>query len=91
MKLTPYSKLLTMSKDAVNATLAPIRAKSQQKKAELEVLKLDEKISTLEQEITELCSKQELDYNLILDKIDTLELAQRRTKKFQQVISELFP
>lgn len=89
--LTAYSKLFTMSKEAVNEALAPIRARSQKKRAELEVLKLEEEISKNEQELTELCSKQELNYGAILDKIDTIELAQRRQAKFNDVINQLFP
>ena len=41
MKLTPYKKLLTMAKDAIDATLAPVRANSAKKKAELEQAKVD--------------------------------------------------
>lgn len=91
MKLTPYSKLITMSKEAVDKALAPVRAKTQKTKAELEVLKLDELIAKLDQEIIELCSKQELDYGKILDKCDELELAKLRQSKFNELIGELFP
>jgi len=91
MKLTPYSKLITMSKEAVDKALAPVRAKSQKKRAELEVLKLEESVTTLEQQITELCSKQELDYDKILDKCDELDLCQRRRVQFESLIKDLFP
>lgn len=91
MKLTPYSKLIVMSKEAVDKALAPVRAKTQKKKAELEVLKLDELIAKLDQAIIELCSKQELDYGSILDKCDELELAKLRQNKFNELIGELFP
>ena len=91
MKLTAYSKLIVMSKEAVDKTLAPVRARSQKKKAELEVLKLEEAVTKIEQEVTELCSKQELDFNKIIDKLDEQELAQRRREQFEEVIKQLFP
>jgi hypothetical protein len=91
MKLTAYSKLITMSEEAVDKALSPVRARSQKKKAELEVLKLEEAVTKLEQEVTELCSKQELDFNKIIDKLDEQELAQRRREQFEEVISQLFP
>ena len=91
MKLQPYSKLITMSKEAIDKTLAPVRARSQKKQAELEILKLEEQVAKLEQEITELCSKQELNYDAILDKIDTMELAKLRMSKFNEIMGDLFP
>jgi hypothetical protein len=91
MKLTAYSKLITMSKVAVDKALAPVRARSQKKKAELEVLKLEEAVTKIEQEVTELCSNQELDFNKIIDKLDEQELAQRRREQFEEVIKQLFP
>lgn len=91
MKLLPYKELIAMSKEAVDKALAPSRAKAQKKRAELEVAKLEEAIVKLEQEVNELCSRQDLDYNKILDKMDELELTKRRCGQFSEVISQLFP
>lgn len=91
MKLTPYAKLLTMTKEAVDKTLAPVRAKSQQLKAELEVAKLDERIATLEKSIDESCSQKDLNYDTIIDLLDDLALAERRKEQFDKIIVELFP
>ena len=91
MKLTPYSKLLTMTKEAIDKSIAPVKARAAKKQAELEVLKLEEKVATLENEITEMCSKRELNFNGIIDKMDDLALAQRRKEQFEKVIVELFP
>jgi hypothetical protein len=91
MQLTPYAKLLTMAKDAVNATLAPARAKSQKLKAQLEVSKLEERCASLETEITENCSEKELNYDVIIDKLDELALAERRKEQLTKIINELFP
>lgn len=91
MKLTPYQKLITMTKEAVDKTLAPVRAKSQKLKAQLEVSKLEERIATLQKEIDETCSEKELDYTKIIDKLDELALSERRLKQFARIIEELFP
>lgn len=80
-----------MTKEAVDKTLAPVRSKSQQLKAELEVSKLEERCACLEKEINEACSQKELNYDAIIDKLDELALAERRKEQFTKIITELFP
>ena len=91
MKLTPYKKLLTMAKEAVDATLAPVRTHAAKKQAELEMAKLDERIATLESELTSICSKKEIDFNSIINKLDEIALSERRKKQFEKIIGEMFP
>lgn len=90
-KLTPYAKLLTMSKELKDKALAPIRARRERKRGELEVVKLEEKVVTLDAEVTELCSKQELDFDAILRAKDNAALAQRKLDVLTKVMGELFP
>lgn len=91
MKLTPYQKLLTMAKEAVSATLAPVRARAAQKQAELELCKLEERMATMESDVTEACSKHPVCFNTIVDKLDELALAERRHGQFEKIIEEMFP
>lgn len=91
MKLTPYKKLLGMTKDAIDATLAATRANSAKKQAELEVCKLEEKQATLEKNIQEACSQKELNFNRIIELQDEFALNERRIEQFTQIISEMFP
>lgn len=91
MKLTPYKKLLAMTKEAVDATLAPIRAKSARKQAELEMAKLEETIATLETEVTQLASVREVNFGRMIDKLDDLALAERKRGQFQKILEEMFP
>lgn len=91
MKLTPYKKLLTMAKEAIDATLAPVRCRAAKKQAELETAKLDEKCATLESQITQLCSEKEINFDKIIDKMDELALAERRKSQFEKITAELFP
>ncbi len=91
MKLTPYKKLLTMAKEAIDATLAPVRAHAAKKQAELEMAKLDEKIATFESQLTTACSEKEINFDKIIDKLDEIALAERRKKQFQKIVDEMFP
>lgn len=91
MKLTPYKELLTMGKEAIDATLAPVRAMSAKKKAELEIAKLDEKCCTLESQINEICSVKDINFDVLIDKLDETALAERRKKQFEKIVTEMFP
>jgi hypothetical protein len=90
-KLTPYKKLLTMAKEAVDATLAPIRAHAAMKQAELEIAKLDERVATLESELNEECSRKDINFDRIIAKLDDIALVERRKKQFEKIVEEMFP
>lgn len=91
LKLTPYRKLLVLSKEAVSAALAPVRARSAHKQAELEMLKIEESMANLESKITEACSKYPINFAEIIDKQDEFALLERRKAQFQTIIEEMFP
>jgi hypothetical protein len=91
MKLTPYKELLKMGKEAIAITLAPMRAHSAKKKAELEVAKLEERVATLHSELNQLCSESDLDFDKIIKKLDDIALVERRKKQFDKIIEEMFP
>lgn len=89
--LTPYKKLLSMGKEAIQDVLAIPRAHSALKKAELELAKLEEQVATLETELTTICSKTDLDFTEILKKLDDIAWAERRQRQMTKVINEMFP
>lgn len=89
-KLTPYRKILAMSKEAIDGVLATVRANSAKKKAEHEMAKLEEKIATLEMDIQTICSEKELDFSKLIGKLDEIDLARRRQGQFEKIIKELF-
>jgi hypothetical protein len=89
--LTPYKKLLTMAKEAIDTTLAPVRANAAKKQAELEMAKLDERIATLESELTTACSQKDINFDAIIRKLDDIALAERRKGQFEKIVSEMFP
>ena len=91
MVLQSYQKLLAMGKEAVEAAKIPSRAKQTQKQGELEVLKLEEKIATLEAEVEAMQMQYPLEWGELIDKTDQLALVERRHKKLGEALSQLFP
>ena len=91
MKLPAYKDILKMSKEKIDAALAPIRAAKAKAQAGLEMCKIDEQLAVLESEITEMCTLKEINFGAIIDKQDKYGLLERRKKQYQKVIDELFP
>lgn len=90
MRLTSYKKILGMTKEAIDKTLVPIRAKQAKQQGELEMMKIEEQILKMESEIQEITVKHPLDYDALLSKLDKVALLERRKKQFGRVINELF-
>lgn len=80
-----------MSKEAIDKTLAAAKANSMKKKAELELAQLDERIATLTNELQEVCSKKDINFFSIIEKLDELAITERKQKQFKQILSEMFP
>lgn len=91
IKLKSYSELVQMGKEAIDAALAPSRAKSQRKKAELVLAQMEETCASLEHKITEACSVKEINFDKVLDAVDEFELADRRRIQMEELLSQLFP
>jgi hypothetical protein len=91
MKLPSYREILAMSKEAIDATLAPIRAAKARAQANLEMVKLDEQIAVLESEINETCCEREVNFARIIEKQDRLAILERRKKQYQRILDEMFP
>lgn len=90
MKLPKYNDILKMTKEKVDATLAPIRVAKAKAQANLEMVKLDEQIATLEAEITEACCKSEISFPSIIEKQDRLALLERKKKQYQEILDQMF-
>lgn len=90
-KIKPLKEVLAMSKDALQATLAPIRARKIKSQAETEMARLDERLVTLESQITEECSKETIDFDSIIKKLDEYGLTERRQKQLKKILEDLFP
>ncbi len=91
MKLKPFSEILALSKEKLAEALAPIRARKVRSQAELEMAKLDDELVRLEVEVQEMCSKEEINFPALLDKLDKAALLERRKSQYEKVLEDLFP
>jgi len=91
MKLKPYKELIAMSKEKLDAALAPVRARQVKTQAELEMAKIDEQLISTEASIQELCAQKQIDFAKLLKMMDDVALAERRKKQYGQILAELFP
>lgn len=91
MKLPSYKDVLTMGKEKVAETLAPIKAARAQKKAEFEMAKLDEEIATKEASLHEECCKEDVNFSKIIEMQDELALSERRKGQYEKILTEMFP
>lgn len=91
MKLKPYAELIALSKEKLDAALAPIRARQVKTQAELEMAKIDEQLISTEAKIQELCAQKSIDFSALLRLMDEVALAERRKKQYGQILRDLFP
>lgn len=90
-KLPTYADVLSMGKEALEKAKAPIRANQARKQGELELLKLEEQIITLQNKVQEASTTTPINYTKLLDALDELALAERRVEQFRDVLAQLFP
>ena len=83
-------ELLRLAEAGIKEVKLPFKLRKEEKQLESWVLDYEEKVATLEAEITELKCEEKLDVDKILDKVDDMELAQRRLKQGQELTIELF-
>jgi len=91
MKLQPFKDLISMSKEKLDASMAPIRAKMVNAKADLKKAELESEILKLETDITEMCVDKDLDLEELLDALDEVALLERRLQQYSNVLEQLFP
>lgn len=91
MKLPAYKDALKMGKEKVKEVLAPVKAKSAKKKAELEMCKLEEDIASREADLHEECCKEDVSFPKIIELQDKIALLQRKQKQYQKILDEMFP
>jgi hypothetical protein len=91
MKLTPYAKQLSTSKEEKQKALAAPQAAEMKQKALHEISKLDVQITEKQSAIIELTAKYPLDFDALIRAQDDLALAERRKRQLGDIISELFP
>lgn len=91
MKLKPYSEIIKMAKEDLDAAKAPLRAAQMKKKAEGEALEIETKIMDLDAKIQDLASAYPIDFNSLIESLDKRALLERRKDQFGRIIKEMFP
>jgi len=89
-EIKPFKELLAMTKEKLDEAMIPLRVRAARAKADSEIIKLEEKMITLEASINELCAQKELNFNAITDKLDEYDLAERRLKQVNGICDQLF-
>jgi len=90
-KMKTFKELVSMTKEKLDEALVPLRVRAAKAKAESAVIKLEEKMISLETKIHEACAKKELDFNSIGDMMDEYDLTERRLKQINDLCLALFP
>ena len=91
MQLKPLKELLGLTKEKLDETLAPIRARQIKSSADTRVAKLEEDQLTLERKIQEACCSKEINFDTVLGLMDDYDLNDRRIKQFKTLVEQLFP
>lgn len=90
-QIKSFKELVSLTKEKLDEALVPLRVRAAKAKAEGELVKLEEKLVSLETKINEACAQKELDFNKITDMIDEYDLAERRKNQVETLVSQLFP
>lgn len=91
MKLKPLKEILAMSKQALDESLAPLRARKVKAKAEMKLADNEAKLLEYETRITQACAREDIDFDAVIDLIDEHELLTRRNEQLKRVVADLFP
>ncbi len=90
-KLKTFKELISLTKEKLDEALIPLRVEAARNRAQGEVIKLKEKLLGLETRINEACAKKDIDFNAVGDLMDEYDLAERRLKQIEGLVTALFP
>jgi len=90
-KLKSFKELVSMTKEKLDESLVPLRVRAAKAKAESEVIKLEEKLITLETTINEKCAQKDINFTTVADLMDEYDLLERRLKQINDLVAALFP
>lgn len=91
MELRPFKELIGLSKEKIDAAMAPIRAKQVKAKADLKMSGLESDILDKETKVQEMCLVKDIDLCGIIDILDQIALLERRKDQYTKVVNQLFP
>lgn len=91
MTLKPLAEILKLTKDGINEVLAPARAKRVKASATLKIAEIEERLVSMEADVQESCSVNEIDFDEVVDKLDEIALLERKKTQLNKIVNELFP
>lgn len=86
-----YSDLLKMSKEKIDAAMAPIRARAAKAKADQKLAEIDGKLIDIDRQLAEACLEKEINYDKLADLADEKALLEHRKATIQEIVDTLFP
>ena len=90
-KLKSFQELVAMTKEKFDEALIPLRVEAAKNRAQGEVIKIKEQLLNLETKINEACAKKDIDFNAVGNLMDDYDLAERRLKQIEGLVTALFP
>jgi hypothetical protein len=90
-QIKPFKELVALTKEKLDEALIPLRVRGAKAKAEGEVIKLEEKLISLETKINEACAQKDLNFNGIGDLMDDYDITERRLAQIKDLVEALFP
>lgn len=86
-----YADLVKLTKDQLRDTFAPMRAREMRLEAQTRVAKLESQIAEAEQKVVELGSTYPINFDAVLEAMDSCAILRRRQEQFNLLIKDLFP
>lgn len=90
-KMKTFKELLSMTKEKLDDALLPLHVESARNRAQGEMIKLKERLLNLETRINEECAKKDINFNTVGDLMDDYDIAERRLKQIEDLVTALFP
>ena len=85
-----YKQLLELGKEAIADIERPFKVRKEQKNLEMEIIKLEQQLAKDDLTLTEQKSANPIDWNKLIDAIDSKELNERKLKQLKNLEQELF-
>lgn len=85
-----YKELIAKTKELIEKAQVPFKNAKTEKELELKIIEVESEIATQEFKVEEQKSKHPIDWNIIIDGIDELDLKKRKLKLLNQLQQELF-
>lgn len=91
LQIKPLKELIALSKEKLDEAMAPMRARREKAKAELEMVKIESSMLDMEGKIQEMLTGKNIDFPKLMDRLDEYALLERRKQQYDDILLQLFP